>query len=196
MRWIYFVFILMVIFISSCGLREREKAVQRKEAALTSKEQELLLREEALRQKEEALAQKEQRSDSIPPDSAFTYNSEITGLWNVRMVCIETTCPGSAIGDIKSETWDLAYENNQVIAKAMTDNTVVRTYTGTYSNNLLELRENVELSSNSPATEIIVRLTLLNNHALEGQRQIIRGGDCRIVYSLQLEKSDSETILN
>jgi len=71
----------------------------------------------------------------------------------------------------------------------MADNTVVRTYEGTYSNNILELRDNIEVSPNTPATEMVVRLTPLNENSLEGQRQIIRSGDCRIVYSLQLDKN-------
>ncbi len=168
--------------------------MQNKEAALARKEQELIKKEEALQLREEALAQKVQKLDSTQQDSTF-YNSAITGLWNVRMVCIETNCPGSAIGDTKSEIWDISYQNTQVVAKAMTDNTVVRTYLGNYANDLLELRENVELSPNTPATEIVVRLTLLNNNSLEGQRQIIRSGDCRIVYSVQLDKGN-DILLN
>lgn len=195
MKWTFFLPLLFLFILSGCGIREREKAVQNKEQELARKEQELVTREEALRLKEEALTKKQQQIDSTQQDSAF-YNASITGLWNVRMVCIETNCPGSAIGDTKSETWDISYQNNKVIAKAMTDNTVVRTYVGDYSNNLLELRENIEVSPNTPATEIVVRLTLLNNNSLEGQRQIIRSGDCRIVYSVQLNKNSNDILLN
>ena len=164
--------------------------VQIKEKELAQKEQELITREEALRLKEATLVKKQQQVDSTRTDSA-AINANLTGLWNVRMVCVETTCSGSAIGDTKTETWDISYQNNQVVAKAMTDNTVIRTYEGTYQDDLLELRDKIEVSSNTPATEIVVRLTPQNENFLEGQRQIIRSGDCRIVYSLQLEKDSS-----
>ncbi|RDC61677.1 hypothetical protein AHMF7616_00257 [Adhaeribacter pallidiroseus] len=182
----YFLLIFTLI-LTGCGIQEREKLVQKKEKELAQKEQELITREVALQLKEASLAKKQHQIDSTQTDSA-AINSNITGLWNVRMVCVETTCTGSAIGDTKSETWDIFYQNNQVVAKAMTDNTVTRTYEGTYQDNLLELRDNIEVSSQTPATEIVVRLTPQNENSLEGQRQIIRSGDCRIVYSLQLEK--------
>ncbi len=187
--------LLLILFLTGCGIREREKLVQNKEKELAQKEQELIKREEAVRLKEVTLVKKQQQIDSTQTDSA-AIDSNITGLWNVRMVCVETTCTGSAIGDTKSETWDISYQNNQVVAKAMTDNTVTRTYEGTYQDNLLELRDNIEVSPNTPATEIIVRLTLLNNNSLEGQRQIIRSGDCRIVYSLELGKNSNNILLN
>ncbi|QNF33574.1 hypothetical protein HUW51_12895 [Adhaeribacter swui] len=194
MKQILFLSFLLLIVLSGCGMQEREKLVKNKEKELARKEQELITREEALRLKEESLAKKQQKLDSTQLDSAF-YNPSITGSWNVRMVCVETNCTGSAIGDTKNEIWDISYQNDRVIAKAMTDNTVVRTYEGTYNNNLLELRDNIEVSPNTPATEIVVRLTLLNN-TLEGQRQIIRSGDCRIVYSMQLDKGNNVILLN
>lgn len=188
MRGCIYLFLLCTLLISGCDLRERETSLQKKTAELTRKEQELRLKEEALRLKEEALVKREQRLDSTQQDSALIYNPNIIGLWNVKMVCTETTCPGSAIGDTKLETWDISYQNNYIIAKAMTDNKVVRTYTGAYKNNSLELNESVELSPNSPATNMVVRLTLLNENTMEGQREIIRSGDCRIIYSLELNK--------
>ncbi len=54
---------------------------------------------------------------------------------------------GRLVGDTKTETWDLSYQNDRVIAKAMTGENLIRVYTGTFRNNLLELTENVETSS-------------------------------------------------
>jgi hypothetical protein len=188
MKGIIYLFLLSTFLISGCGIRERETSVQNKETELTRKEQALALKEETLQLKEESLIKREQLLDSTRQDSAAMYNPNITGLWEAKMVCVETTCPGSALGDTKSETWDISYQNNIVVAKAMTGDVIVRTYTGTYMNSLLELTENVELSPNSPATQIVVRLALRNENTMEGQRAIIRSGDCRIIYSLQLSK--------
>lgn len=188
MKSILYLFFLSTIFLSGCGLREREISVQKKEAELARKERELLAREEALQLKEEAITKIEQKIDSTRQDSTVNFNPAIVGSWSVRMVCTETTCPGSAIGDTKSEIWTLAYQDERVIAKALTDNVVVRTYVGTYNNNTLELTENVELTPGTPSTKIIVRLNLLDENTMEGQRTIIRSEDCRIVYALQLNK--------
>lgn len=188
MKCIICLFFLSTLLISGCGIRERESSVQNKETALAQKEQELSLKEKTLRLKEEALAKREQQMDSTQQDSASFYNPKIIGLWAAKMVCVETSCPGSALGDTKSEIWDISYQGNLVVAKAMTDDIVVRTYAGTYMNNFLELTENVDLSPNAPATRIVVRLALRDENTMEGKREIIRSGDCRIIYSLQLNK--------
>lgn len=179
--------LLAAVFISGCGMQEREAALQEKEAALTQKEQELAKREEALRIREEELLSKHRR-DSTQQDSTQVRNANLLGRWEVKMVCRETSCPGSAIGDTKSELWDIAFQQGQVVATALENNLVVRTYTGKYTNNVLELTETVVRSSESPATRMVVHLKPVDAGTMEGQREIIRLGDCRIVYDLELSK--------
>lgn len=188
MKWIFLTFFLVAFFLSGCGIREREKTLREKEAELARREQQLLIRAEALRLKEEELLRKTQKLDSTQQDTAFSHNPKIVGLWSVKMVCTETTCPGSAIGDTKTEIWDISYQNKQVVATALDNQKVVRTYTGTYKNNLLELSERVETPANAPATHMLVRLKLVGESAMEGEREIIRTGDCRIVYALEMNK--------
>ncbi|MGV3503559.1 MAG: hypothetical protein ACO1O1_07610 [Adhaeribacter sp.] len=187
MKGIISFFLLALFCFSGCGMQQREKAVKEKEIALNQKEQELVQREEALRLREEALLSKH-RQDSTQQDSTQVLNAKLTGRWEVRMVCRETTCPGSAIGDTKSELWDISYQNGRVVATAIENNLVVRTYSGNFKNNVLELTETVLRSSESPATQMVVQLKPVNETTLEGQREIIRLGDCRIVYDLELRK--------
>jgi hypothetical protein len=194
MRWIICLLFLSTFLISGCNLREREAAVQEKEAELAQKEQQLTTREVNLQQKEADLVNREkqiskaQLPDSVAQELVATNNPALVGKWNARMTCTETTCTGSAIGDTKTEVWDLSYEENQLVARAMTGENLTRTYTGNFKNNTLELTENVEPSPSAPATKMVVRLTLLDATTLEGQREIIRTGDCRIVYALQLTR--------
>lgn len=186
MKWICILLFLSTFLFSGCGIRERETALQKREAQLVQREQEILLKEESLQLREKELQSKAQRLDSTARDSAF-YNPTVLGKWSVRMTCIEAGCPGSAVGDTKYETWELTYQNNQVIAKALVNNNLVRVYTGSYKNNTLELTESEELSPASPGTKMLLRLTLINENTMEGQREIVRA-DCRIIYALQLDK--------
>lgn len=194
MRWIFYLPLVLIFICAGCGLQEREASVQKREAELARKEQALVVREKTLQLREEEIMNREQqlqkaeKTDSIAQNPADIFNPALTGKWSARMICTETTCPGSAVGDTKTETWEISYQNQRVIAKAMTGENLIRVYTGTYQNNLLELTENVELSPAAPATQMVVRLTLLNPTTMEGQREIIRTGDCRIVYALQLNK--------
>lgn len=193
MKWIFYAPLLLVFISSGCGLQKREALLQEREAQLAKKEQALVVREKNLQLKAEELALKEQQllrqgqaADTTSQEAGGIFYPALIGKWNATMTCTETTCAGSAIGDTKTETWELSYQNERVIARAMAGENLVRIYTGVYKNNLLELTENVELSSAAPATKIVVRLTFLNQNALEGRREIIRAGDCRIIYALQL----------
>jgi hypothetical protein len=179
--------LILLFFSSGCDLRKREEELHAKEAALNQKEQELLLKEKTLQIKEEELLLRERKSDStVKTDTAGLYNPSIIGIWSVKMTCTETTCAGSAVGDTKTEQWNISYEANTIIAKAMFDGKLVRTYTGVSKANTLEL---VEDQQNIPShfTRMEVRLRLINAMSMEGQREIIRD-NCKVVYALQMSK--------
>ncbi len=185
MKWIYFACLVLIV-LPGCNFKEREKAIQEKENALALKEQQLNDRELALQLAEGEFAKK-QLVDTLHTDSLFMVDNNILGQWNTKMICTQTTCSGSAIGDTKVETWTFYYENNQIVAKATSGEKLVRIYTGKVFNNAMELVENIESTLNEPTTKIVVRLKKQNERLLEGQREILRP-DCKIVYSLQLTR--------
>lgn len=185
------IFLLAFILIfSGCDIREREMALEKKEKALHQKEQELLLKEKTLELKEENLLREQQKRDSsfLADSVRMMYNRDIVGNWDVVMNCVETTCPGSAIGDTKNETWNISYVGNTVLAKAMTNNQLLRVYTGNFNNGHFELLERSAATGSLPATKITVRFQLLDSTSMEGQREIAREGSCKIVYDLKMTK--------
>ena len=183
---------LVALLCGGCGLKSREEALKKKEAELAQREQQLVLREKSLDVKEKEVAELKQKLDSInvkpKTDTALVYNQQLTGQWNVKMTCTQTTCPGSAIGDTKTETWDISYQNNLVIANALASDKLARVYTGSYDGTYLTLSENVATTPTEPATRMTIRLTMTDDNTMEGQRTIDRENDCSIVYSLQLNK--------
>jgi hypothetical protein len=183
---------LWLITLTGCGLRDREMELEKKTIEVNQKEQELLLKEKSLQIKEEELAHKEKLLDSSSnksaADSLAVLHPEIPGTWNVTMRCTETTCSGSAVGDTKNEQWVIGYQNNTVIANAISDNKLVRVYTGTFNNNSIELSTQPDSSDTDLKTKMIVRLLVTKENNMTGQREIIRPEDCRIVYSLDLKK--------
>ena len=186
----------MVILLSTgCGLKAREEAMRKKEAELAEREQQLTLREKSLELREEQVEQLKQKLDSAKTksDTTLLYNQQLIGQWNVKMTCIETTCSGSAIGDIKTETWDISYQNSLIIANAIASNKLARIYTGSYDGTTLTLSADVANTPEEPATKMIIRLTMTDENTMEGQRLIDRENDCRIVYSLQLNKQQSSS---
>ena len=178
-----FFFILSAIY----GCDSREQKLRKKESELQQKEQELLLKEKELEIRENQLKIGSVTNvDAIGTNTA-SKNMAITGLWAVKMSCIETDCDGSAIGDTKNEHWEISYQNNTILAKARTNNKLVRVYTGKQSGKTFELSAEQNAVEKNPAAKIIVKLKLTSTDKMEGRREIFREG-CRIIYSLELTK--------
>ena len=70
----------------------------------------------------------------------------------------------------------------------MVNDKLVRVYTGSYDSTNLILSEDVANTSTEPITRLTIRLALTGDNTMEGQREIVRENDCRILYSLQLSK--------
>ena len=186
---------IVMLFCTSCGLNEREEALRKKEMELAEREQQLSLREKTIELREQQIEQLKQKLDSAKTktDTTLLYNQQFIGLWNVKMTCIETTCSGSAVGDVKTETWDISNQNSLIIANAIASDKLARIYSGNYDGTTLTLNASVASTSSEPATKMIIRLTMTDENTMEGQRIIDRENDCRIVYNLQLNKQQSSS---
>lgn len=188
-----------LMIVTGCGLRDRELQLEKKISKVNQKERELLLKQKTLQLKEEELAQREKLLDSSSKksvaDSSAVLHPELAGTWNVTMRCTETTCAGSAVGDTRNEQWVITYQDNTVIANALSDNKVVRVYSGSYNGNSIELSTQPNDADPEQTTTMIVRLQATKENKMAGQREIIRAEDCRIVYALDMEKS-ADTLLS
>jgi hypothetical protein len=192
MKWLLLFTVSLIVF-PGCTLQQREKELNRRSEELKRWEQQLVLKETALSLKEDDLNKRERQMDStfrnVPSsDSANQYDTLITGFWNVRMYCTETSCAGSAIGDTKVEQWEISYQDGSVIAKAMSDNMITRIYIGTYQHDMLRLTSSHEELPSKKVTNMLVRLQIRKPGEMEGQREIQRPENCRIIYGLELRK--------
>ncbi|MEO6894669.1 MAG: hypothetical protein ABI136_06495 [Ginsengibacter sp.] len=187
MKWIFLLSGIMIF--SSCDLRHREVEVKKKLDEISRREQELGIKEQMLEIKELQLSERQKILDSttnIVNDSIFREHLKTQGLWRVDMQCSETNCAGSAVGDVKSEQWNIKVENDQVIINARSNKSVVKTYTGSYVGNVIKLT--AEQDSTEANAKIYVSLQKISDKEMGGERQVIQATGCRIVYSLRLKK--------
>ncbi len=162
-------------------LKSREKILLKKEQYLNERDVRLTIRENELIRREKFLD-----SMRLYLDTFGVYNERITGTWNVQMKCIETDCPGSAIGDVKKEKWEIGYEVDKVIVRSYTSNNLSRVYMGIYKYNTLEARAVLD-SANT--TEIVFSIRPTEKEgSMEGTREIKQSDGCTIVYALSLQK--------
>jgi hypothetical protein len=181
----------LLVLLGSCGLRAREEKLQQKEAALNQREEALMLKENALQVKEAALLKKGYQLDStqkmMAADSAF-FNPDIVGTWTVTMHCTETNCAGSAVGDTKTEQWQVVKEGSAVKASVIENAKLVRVYSGTFNEKVLELKVQDGAPNPQQHTQMNVELQQKAPGRWEGRREIIRAEECRILYALEMVK--------
>ena len=70
----------------------------------------------------------------------------------------------------------------------MSDDKLVRTYTGKPNADVIELAEKLAEDGLQSSTNMLVRLRLISSNRIEGQREIVRENNCKVIYSLQMEK--------
>ena len=169
--------VFCIIIFSGCSLRQREIELDKKVADVNEKEQQLTLKEQSLDLREQQLIERQKEIVStkrkISNDSLLILHPQLPGLWNVKMQCTETNCVGSAVGDTKNEQWEFQVQDNGVIASAISNNELVRVYSGEYSSNLLRLTLQQD-SSVKEFTKMIVRLQQVQKDQMTGEREIIQ----------------------
>ncbi len=181
------IFMLFCFLASGCNYQRQQKLLQAKEDSLEQRARELSVKERELALREASLLQKELAMDSVAKiDTAQPNVPAVAGAWNVEMTCTETTCAGSAVGDTKTETWEINYQGTEIIAQATANNQLVRVYTGTYRDGAIYLMEEQASATLPLLAKMVVRLKPAGDGRMEGEREIIRENNCRIVYALQL----------
>jgi hypothetical protein len=189
MKWSLILLFFLILLNPGCDSQQKKRELDEKEISLNEKEQQLLLKEKTLEIKEQELAKREQNLDSsLKTDTIGRFNPIIIGKWAVKMTCTLATCPGSAVGDTKTELWDISYQANKVVVNALAGDKLVRVYIGSFINNIIELEENPDSTDAASNTRMTVRLQITDDLNMEGQREIARDNECRVVYSLQLAK--------
>jgi len=74
------------------------------------------------------------------------------------------------------------------VAKAISDSRLVRVYSGSLVDNTAELVEERKDSSSQHDIKMTVRLRVRDDSNMEGEREIVRENDCKIIYALQMQK--------
>ena len=178
-----------LLVLSSCNLRQREMELNKKLDQLSRREQELALKEQKLAIAEQKISEQQKILDSATHnfnDSLAKQHQQIEGLWRVEMKCVQTNCAGSAVGDIKTEHWNVEVNENEVLVKARSNRHAAKNYFGSFAGN--NLRLTAELDSSEVNAKIDVRLEPTKDNEMEGERKVTQANGCEILYALRLKK--------
>jgi hypothetical protein len=169
--------------LHGCGFKEKEQQIARKEKQLAEKEQSLIQWEQRLTLLERDLLDKKKKQAEDSTAAMDSTQAQIfVGKWTIKMRCVETNCSGSAIGDSKTETWEISYQNRAMVVNAFARNELSRIYNGSFSQNRLEV------ANGQPGAESLIRVILeAKENKMEGIRDVERA-DCKIRYTLTAER--------
>jgi hypothetical protein len=70
----------------------------------------------------------------------------------------------------------------------MAANSLVRVYSGRFTGSAVELSETSDNTLSTAGTKMIVRLNIINDNTMEGQREIFRENECKVTYELELAR--------
>lgn len=191
--------LLFLFMCFGCTNDQRRSELDAREAELKKKQTELLALQRNVFLKEQELIRREKALDSatqamhIQADSLNISNDTtqsipyLNGLWSVTLVCTLSTCENFAVGDTKSEVWNITTQQNKVFAQVVSGKQLIRAYDGTAEANSIYLNDNNQRSDTTSGSVNRIRLKMNTANTLEGERELIRS-NCGVVYSVKMQK--------
>jgi len=180
----FFLFLTTSFLLISCDYKEKEKS-------LTDREKQLLEKEKLFATKESEYQSLLKMRDSIyaKKDSVVvaTWPAEISGPWNGKVVCTESSCSDYAVGDQRTDLWEFDNDSTQPIAKIINNNNLVRLYTGKFEKNEIRLSVNTDSTAKKNVEMNVIRNDISDNK-IKGTRTITSDG-CTAKFSVELVRS-------
>lgn len=184
-------FFISVLCLFSCNDLERQKELDQRETVLL--------------EKEKAFAQKESEYQSLIKmrDSLFakkdtviyqSWPSSFAGVWNSKVVCIESNCSDYVIGDIRTDQWEFDSDSTQLVVKTINNKKLTRVYNATFDNNVI----NMSFVSDSLAQRMVdmqIVLSDITEDKIKGTRVINVDNKCTAKFSVELVKNKKEQAL-
>ena len=187
MKWILIV--MGFVIITGCDYQRRQQVLDKKMNELSQREAVLALKEQQMETKEQQISEKEKFLDStthVVNDSLLSSHKKIEGAWRVDMICTQTNCAGSTVGDVKLEHWNISVEGNNVVVNARNSRALSKIYTGAFAENLLTLTADQDTAEVNATIEVHLQQT--TDKEMEGDRVVTQTSGCQILYSLRLKR--------
>ncbi|RYE00129.1 MAG: hypothetical protein EOP54_01400 [Sphingobacteriales bacterium] len=185
-------FLLIAAGLSSCGFEERKQALDAREISLKEREQSLLIKEKMLLQLEDSIKLSTARQDSLSlslTKPGLPLPDSLQGTWNINMLCTQTNCSGSAVGDTRKESWTFSGgDATGIYVKAMQGENLVRVYSGIFDGSGFVL-STPNGSGEANTTTMNVKLNINTRDKLSGSRVIQQADGCTITYKIDADRA-------
>lgn len=173
------------LLLGSCQDKDREKQLGQREQALLEKEQQFALKEseyQALIKMRDSLVT---MRDTMVIVSAWP--AEISGQWNSKLICTESTCTDYVVGDQRSDIWEFSSDSTQIVTKVINNNQLVRVYAATYANNQINLHFKTD-STATKQVEMNVVLSEIAPNKIKGVRTLAVDNKCTARFTVELNR--------
>lgn len=164
----------------------------------TTREDELLRREEELKKREEQFMAKEadyqllvKLRDSLEQRDSIIHLSEwpenIVGMWNSKIVCVETSCNDYVIGDVRNDTWEFTQDSLRLLVSVFNKKELIRVYDANYTQEQIQLKYITDSTAPRQVTMKVV-LNEISPNKMSGFRTVSIGSKCTATFTVELNK--------
>ncbi len=176
----------IICVLAGCVNKNREEKLNLREKALLEKEKEFALKESDY----QSLVRMRDSILALQKDTVIVQNwpDVVVGLWNSKVVCIESSCGNYAVGDVRTDQWEFAYDSARLITKVTSGNKLVRVYNGSYQDSTISLSFSTD-STSAKRVKMEVSIAGITPQKLKGTRTVSVGHECQAVFSVELVKS-------
>lgn len=180
------VVLLTILFVSGCIDQDRETRLAQRESLLQEREHEFALKEadyqSLLRMRDSILAS---QTDTVMQEY---WPAEVIGLWNSKVVCVESDCTSYVIGDVRSDQWEFGYDSTRLVSKVHSNDHLVRIYQGSYRDSTIGL---VFATDSAAAKQVLMRITIneIGPDKMRGTRTVMVDKSCTAKFSVELTKN-------
>lgn len=189
MKWISACFLFSIFSLLGCADKQREERLKQREEALSQKENLFALKEaeyqSLLKMRDSLLSI---QKDTIVPEG---WPEFVTGLWNSKVICTQSTCGNYVVGDVRTDQWEFGYDSTRLIAKVSSNNKLVRVYNGNYKDSVISLSF-LSDSTSQKRVAMNISLTEITPDKLKGTRIVNVDNACSATFSVELIKNKTD----
>lgn len=175
---------VVLSFLYACNDHTKERELMQREADLNRREQMFQAKEAeylSLLKMRDSL----QYQDSIV--NIIAWPEEISGQWNSKIVCVETSCSDYVIGDTRNDLWEFSQDSIQLLVNVYNKKDLIRVYASEYSNNQISLHYATDTTAQK-FVDMKVYLSEITPNKISGYRTVSVNGLCSAKFTVELNK--------
>ncbi len=180
---------VMLFTITACRDKEREQQLALREQQLLEREKQFALKEADY---QSLLAMRDSilsvQKDTVAP---IAWPDHISGSWNSKTVCTQSSCSEYVVGDQRNDTWEFTGDSTGIYTRVIKNKKLVRILKGSFDSTSVRLSFQTD-STTGRAVETNIILDQIEPGSMKGVQTTVVNQNCTAKFSVTLTRSTHE----